>query len=48
MKGGGVWGEENQPIGEKKKIYIYIYIYIKYCEFLHKAKEEDEKMKPTD
>ena len=27
---------------------IYIYIYIKYCEFLHKAKEEDEKMKPTD
>ena len=46
MKGGGVWGEENQPIGEKKNIYIYIYI--KYCEFLHKAKEEDEKMKPTD
>ena len=26
MKGGGVWGEENQPIGEKKKKYIYIYI----------------------
>ena len=42
MKGGGVWGEENHPIGEN------IYIYIKYCEFLHKAKEEDEKMKPTD
>ena len=32
------WGKKN----------IYIYIYIKYCEFLHKAKEEDEKMKPTD
>lgn len=32
----------------KKKKYTHIYIYIKYCEFLHKANEEDEKMKPTD
>ena len=39
-------GRKSTNWGKKKKIYIYIYI--KYCEFLHKAKEEDEKMKPTD
>ena len=44
MMGGGVGGR-NSTNWEKK---IYIYIYIKYCEFLHKAKEEDERMKPTD
>ena len=43
---GGCGGKKINQLGKKK--YIYIYIYIKYCEFLHKAKEEDEKMKPTD
>ena len=43
MKGGGVGGRKSTN-WEKKNIYIYI----KYCEFLHKAKEEDERMKPTD